>query len=352
MPTKKQSIYEEFAGETKGKDKSKLENLLKVPNKDNKANTPHIQVSTPHDMYQVDTLYMPKDANGELYALVCVDLATNAVDAEPLKNRDAKTTLTAIKKMFKRKHLKKKPRVIEVDDGTEFKGDFEKEMKKMDIFIRRKKAGRSRQQASVEGMNGILGKLLNRAMMVDEMHTNETSRSWVDHLPRAINLMNKRLTHEPKSYKNEEVRCSGKSCEVLEEGTKVRVSLDKPKDYITDKRLHGKFRTGDIRFDPEIREITQILLEPGQPPMYLISGIPHVGYTKNQLQVVKSNEKLPSQKHQKKFIVEKLIEKRKHKNKIEYLVKWKGYDSKVNTWEPQTQLKKDVPLLIKQFSKK
>ena len=65
MPPKKQSIYEEFAGETKGKDKSKLENLLKVPIKDNRTNTPQIQKSTPHDMYQVDTLYMPKNASGE-----------------------------------------------------------------------------------------------------------------------------------------------------------------------------------------------------------------------------------------------------------------------------------------------
>lgn len=352
MPTtkKKLSIFDEFISETKNAN-SKLENLLKIPKRDNKINTPKIQVGEPHYIYQVDTLYLPTDRNGEQYALVCVDLATNATDAMPLKNRDSKSTVDAIKKMFKGKYLKKKPHTIEVDDGTEFKGEFEKQMKNMNIFIRRKKPGRSRQQATVEGMNSILGKLLNRAMLVDEMHTNETSKNWTDHLQRAIQLINKRLTHKPKDYSNAEIRCSGDACDVLEVGTKVRVSLDKPRDYITNKTLHGKFRTGDIRYDPTIREITQLLLHPGQPPMYLISGIPRVGYTKNQLQVVK-NETMPSTKHQKKFIVHKIVGKRKYKNRIQYLIKWKGYNEKNNTWENRKDLLIDIPDMVKEYEAK
>lgn len=349
-PIKKQSIYDEFVNGFGSKNEnSKLENLLKVPKRDTKENMPHIQVGEAHYIYQVDTLYLPKDVNGEQYALVCVDLATNAVDAVAMKTRDSKTTAESLKKMFKRKHLKKKPHTLEVDDGTEFKGDFEKEMKKLNIFIRHKKPGRSRQQAAVEGMNSIIGKLLNRAMLVDEMHTNETSKSWVEHLPRAVELMNKRLTHKPKDYSNKEVRCKDDACDALVVGTKVRVMLDKPRDYATNKTLHGKFRTGDIRFDPTIREVIQILLKPGQPPLYLISGVPHVGYTKNQLQIVKSNEKLPSNKHQTQFVVEKILDKRKENNRIQYLIKWKGYGSSKNTWEPKTELIKDIPDMIKEF---
>ena len=351
--TKKQSIYEEFVGENPTeKEKSKLENLLAIPIKDKGKNKPHINVGKAQYIYQTDTLYLPQDTHsGHKYLVVVVDSATNAMDAIPTKTHDAKTTTEAIKKMFKGKYLKKKPHTIDVDQGTEFQGVFLTEMKKLDVFVRVKKAGRSRQQAIVEGMNSVLGKLLNRAMLVDEINTGVESTNWVDHLPRAIALINKRLAHKPKDLSNAEVTCEGDGCDILSVGTKVRVVLDKPRDYLTNKVLHGKFRTGDPRWEKEIRTIEQFLLQPGNPPMYKVTGIKNVAYTKNQLQVVSKNEKQPSQKNQKVFIVEKIVDKRKNKNKIEYLVKWKSYPSSKNTWELKTSLIKDIPNDIKEFEK-
>ena len=72
-------------------------------------------------------------------------------------------------------------------------------------------------------------------------------------------------------------------------------------------------------------------------------------YTKNQLQVVKE-EALPGAP--KKFIVEKILEKKKEKGKIFFKIKWKGFPADKNSWEPRTQLIKDVPTLIKDFEKK
>lgn len=42
------------------------------------------------------------------------------------------------------------------------------------------------------------------------------------------------------------------------------------------------------------------------------------------------------------FEVEDIIQKKKVGNKIMYLVKWKGYDDSENTWEPKTNLIKDL----------
>jgi chromobox protein 1 len=50
------------------------------------------------------------------------------------------------------------------------------------------------------------------------------------------------------------------------------------------------------------------------------------------------------------YIINKLIQKRKNKGKIEYLVDWKGFDESDQTWEPRTQLIEDGMIdMIKAF---
>ena len=46
------------------------------------------------------------------------------------------------------------------------------------------------------------------------------------------------------------------------------------------------------------------------------------------------------------FIIDKIIDKRKVKNKVEYLVMWKGFDIEDSTWETRTQLIQDGQLGI------
>jgi len=41
------------------------------------------------------------------------------------------------------------------------------------------------------------------------------------------------------------------------------------------------------------------------------------------------------------YIIDKIVGKRKHKNKIEYLIKWKGFDDSDNTYESRKQLIED-----------
>ena len=167
---------------------SLLNNLLKIPKRDNKIYTPQTHVSVENAIHQIDTLYLP-NGKGYKYLLVVVDLATSKTDVEPLKSRDSKIVRYALKKIYSRKILKQ-PKIIEVDSGSEFKGDFSKYYGNK-IHIRVKRTGRHRAMSVAEAKNKTIGTILNRYMLATELNTGEQSKAWIDILPKTIELMNK-----------------------------------------------------------------------------------------------------------------------------------------------------------------
>ena len=58
---------------------------------------------------------------------------------------------------------------------------------------------------------------------------------------------------------------------------------------------------------------------------------------------------LPSKEKVQKFKVKKIIDKKKEKNKVFYLIWWAHQLKKNASWEPRTELMKDIPKLIKDY---
>lgn len=308
-----------------------VNSLLTVPKKAKKEFLPKLKVYKRDSVHQADLLFLPSD-QGYKYLLVIVDVATRSVDAEPLKSKTQPDVLKAIVKIYKRKYLEIPTDLFCVDAGSEFKGKIKMYFNKHKVIIRVGKPGRHRQQCYVEWYNGIIGDALNKIMLIAETNSGVQSKVWKKYVPKIIEMLN------TKYFRKVVDKLSGSPIqtneELLEEGATVRIQLDKPKDYLTGKRLIGKFRKGDMRWSPETYKIEQVLIRPEQPPMYLVEGIKECAFIRKQLQVVDQVKEIKEVK----YIVEKILDKRKNKKKIEYLVKWKHYPTKYNTWEPRTNL--------------
>lgn len=323
---------------------NKLLNLFKKV-KEPEALKAHIKVPNPNQIYQADLLFLPND-NGYKYLLVVVDTFDNKMDARPLKTKENKEVLKAFKSIFEGSYLKMPKYSIQTDSGSEFKGSLKTYMNKHNIIMKYGRPNRHRQQGLVENYNKTIAKLIFFRQSLDELQTGKESKAWIDDIPKIVKTLNKNMIKDKSDSINEKV-LEKETGEILRVKTKVRVMLDAPKS-ISNKKLHGDFRETDIRWEIEPREIEEIYLRPDQPVFYKVSGINNAFYTKYQLQVIKEEE-LPEQE---RFTIEKLIKKKKINNKIYYFVKWFGYSSKENTWEPRVELVKDAREIVKEFEKK
>ncbi len=346
---KRLTAFEIFQRSLEVEPNSVASNLLRKPPVEKES--PHLNIPAEHTIYQADILYLPKDDHYK-YALVVVDVATGVTEIEPLKTKEASETTKAFQSIFKRKLLPKPSIMMQVDQGSEFKSVTKTFFDKEKIIVRYAKAGRSRQQAMAENRNGLIARMIALIQTNEELITNEPARAWVRYIPQIKEAINKALTRKPYAPSEAEANlpeCD--KCDLLDEGTRVRVKLDKPQSVLGEKLSGYTFRATDIRYSPEVHTITQAIIKPDNPFLYKVSDIPHTAYTRSQLLVV-NEEAEPKKELQNKFVVEKLLDKRKAKNRVEYLVKWVGYTSKDNTWEPRAQLANDLGDSLKIFEKK
>ena len=126
-------------------------------------------------------------------------------------------------------------------------------------------------------------------------------------------------------------------------GNFVYRKYDRPHDSLG-KPLPGRFRRGDLRYNPEVKQIVKIIYM-NDPPYqrYVLNDLPNVSFTAKQL--------IPAKKQEKTYLVKEIIDRKVQGGVTYYKVWWKGYLKRQSTWEPATQLIDDGFLNhIKQFN--
>jgi len=289
--------------------KSKVEvvdQLYKLPQKDIEGDAPNIPIIDPNYAQYIDILYLPND-QGKKYCLVIVDQGSRYVGACAMEDRKVDDVIRAMRTIYRvyNKWLKY-PVVIISDKGSEFLKNFDEKILQSFGIEHHKilKPGRSRSNLA-ERKNQTIGKIISRVLTQVQITSGKPSSRWVSYLPMIINKINEKVQEQdlkPISFEDSQPITfdSNKKIDMLNVGDDVRVMLDKPID-VANNKLHGSFRTGDIRWNPEIRTVRLITSKPNQPFLYYLNGsekmddvyVEKVGYTRNQLQKVSTRERNP-----------------------------------------------------------
>lgn len=285
--------------------------------------------------FMADLLELPETKKGFKYLLVVVDLATDEFDIEPITNNKSLTVVDAMKRIFKRKHIKKPYASIRTDGGAEFKDAFEKYCYENNILHKVGVAERHQQTANVERLNRELGRLFNGYMNAIEEKTGETYKEWVEVVPKVRTMLNdfrKKPEGDPFTdmYPTADLTKQPK----YKEGDVVYRMSEKPLDALGKKQPTQNFRMGDYRWERIPRKIVKMLRYAGKVPIrYILENLPNVAYAEYEL--------MPAEEKQAMYVVQSVKAKRTMNGVKELLIKWKGY--KKPTWENYNDIKRTVP---------
>jgi hypothetical protein len=281
-----------------------------------------------------DLLMLPKTDSGYQYCLTMIDIWSNFFDFEPMKTKTAKETLQAMLNIFKRNYIDKPKASLKTDSGGEFQGVFDKWLRDHKIAHLQSLPGRHKQTANVENLNRQLGRIFMSFLTDKSIALGYEYTNWTD-IEKDVRIeLNKIKTHP----KDEDPYTYPMSTPNVQSPPKYKVGdlvyrpLEKP-EGISGNKEFGRFRVGDRRFDLVPHKIKQVFLYQNNF-RYMLNGFENVAFAEAEL--------LPAKEAEEMYVVEAIRDEKKEKNKIYYLIKWKGYKVSENTWEPKAELLTDL----------
>lgn len=321
-----------------------------------------VEATYPMDHVAIDNAHMPVGADGYAYVLVIVDICTRFTFLRALKDLSA---VTIAKKLFKLFCEVGFPRIIQSDNGPEFRNALINQLTRLAEVNHRFSTpyhpqGNGSAEAGVKRMKEALRRKLQGNLA-----------AWRDHLPSVQYGINLRVmtvhkskpftlffAREPnvfKDYSGEDSRPL--EHKQLEERLRFMTDIVFPANRDTSQSSHERLRDRFMRgatilqFPEGAMVVARVDVGlKGLRPRYegpykvvrrtrggtyvLAEGdgtLLRRNYAPNQLKMIQ----LPTEDLPQTYEVEAVLDSRKtDQGAQEYLVKWRGYSAAHNTWEP------------------
>ena len=143
-----------------------------------KLNHPHYNVTKPNEQHQFDLVHMPHtffEGNTYKYLLSGIDVASRYKVPRPLTTKKSSEVTFLLGAIYKKGSTFKYPKVLQIDNGSEFKGEVTKLFEKYNVDIRRATTKyKHTHTVSVEASNKELEKLCLNQWMLKSSRTLKT----------------------------------------------------------------------------------------------------------------------------------------------------------------------------------
>ena len=286
-----------------------------------------------------------------------IDLFSKKAWAVAMKTKSKNEARNAMATILKQ--IDHKVGSVRSDNGGEFKNpQMEKLMKDNGIKQTFSISGKPQSNGQIERFNGVLKRLIKMTI------TQDVDQNWPSYLKTLVDNYNSTRSRVTKKTPNEladntdvetneKVKANIKKAVteknesvmpvVLPVGQRVRLKLVKKKNAKQNELWSTRIYT--------IYKVFHNKQKPFRKPYYYVK-FDDVKFTEKlypadvqAVNTVTNRVEKPD-----KFQVSKLEGKREKDGKVQYLVRWTG--QKDLSWEPEDQLMRDVPKMIKLYNKK
>lgn len=296
--------------------------LHKLPRK---KNQPKVLVRGIDDQWSADLCDMKniaKHNNNTNFMLTVIDVFSKKADAEPVVNKTGKAVAEAFNRILERAYPRS-PRLLETDHGKEFYNTcFTSVCEENNIHLFSTQS--AYKASTVERFNRTLKNLLYRYF------TDKNTYSWLKILPKIIDTYNNRHHRSIKMKPNEvcddnetivRMNLYGKKTRRKEKlfsiGTLVRISKTK-------RTFHKAYLP---TFTEEIFKVYETLTN-YKPYRYRLEDLfgekLEGAFCGDEIQEVIKGDDM--------WKIDKVISRRKTKTGIQYLVSWRGFPEKFNSY--------------------
>ena len=261
------------------------------------------RITIPNSVHQADLIYLTHDEiNGKIYkyCLCICDVASRYKAVCALEDRSSKNVAEAFRDRY-RNTLLNWPKVLQVDDGSEFKGEVRKLMESKNVKIRIGKTKKG--QCIVERFNKTLAKKIYKIQDASDqlLPPPIRSRKFVRNLQKIVNSFNNTISRLIKiklieAIKMEKVEALPSQPALRPIGFKEkRLESMTPVRYLLENSEYegGRRRATDPNWSNEIYYIEFAQVCEGQPVLYRLKKIPHRFFVREELLVIPHDSELP-----------------------------------------------------------